>query len=84
VCWEHEDDPGCVKPLDDAYWQRMALCNGAKQYPELAQLIPRRPAHVLTCEMCGGRGTLVQLPEATCQCGGLGWMLPGELQRLTE
>jgi hypothetical protein len=78
VQWDHEDDPEAVRPLVDPYWQRMALCAGAKNYPELAALIPARPFDARTCEACAGTGTIEGAPRLMCQCGGLGWVIPGE------
>lgn len=44
VRWNHEADHASVEPLRDGYWKRMAICQGAKKYPELAALLPERPA----------------------------------------
>jgi hypothetical protein len=80
VCWDHEEGPDVVKPLSDPYWERMALCEGAKKYPELASLVPSRPPEARDCEFCRGTGQIEGLPQVICGCGGLGWILPGELQ----
>jgi hypothetical protein len=81
VRWDNEDDPEVMKPLSDAYWERMALCQGAKKYPELARLLPQRPAKALQCESCNGTGQIAGLPpHIICECGGLGWIIPGEQQ----
>jgi hypothetical protein len=74
IRWDHDEDPEHVRPLDDAFWQRMALCQGAKKYPELAPLIPDRPPHAVECPTCK-----TPLPEPLiCECGGVGWRIPGE------
>jgi hypothetical protein len=78
VRWDHEADRASVKPLGDAYWQRMAICHGAKKYPELRALLPERPASAQTCGACGGSGQLSGAPHVICQCGGVGWIVPGE------
>jgi hypothetical protein len=78
IRWEHEDDPTNVKPLSDAYWQRMAVCQGAKKYPELRALLPERPSTALTCDSCGGSGQMSAAPHVVCSCGGVGWLIPGE------
>jgi hypothetical protein len=78
VRWDHEDDRETVKPLSDPYWQRMAACQGAKTYPELRELIPERPAAAQTCDACGGSGQMSGAPHVICQCGGIGWLIPGE------
>jgi hypothetical protein len=64
--------------LSNPYWQRMSLCQGAKKYPELCILIPERPASAQTCDGCGGRGQLPGAPQLICECGGIGWVIPGE------
>lgn len=80
VRWNHEDDREVVKSLSDPYWERMALCQGAKKYPELGSLIPQRPLQARDCESCKGTGQIEGAPQIICACGGLGWMLPGEQQ----
>ncbi|MBW3563355.1 MAG: L,D-transpeptidase family protein [Acidobacteria bacterium] len=57
----------------------MALCQGAKRYPELTDLLPKRPDDAQTCEFCDGSGLANDLPEhlresIVCFCGGLGWI----------
>lgn len=78
VRWDHEDDDGSVKPLSDAYLQRLAICEGAKMYPELHALRPERPANAVTCDRCGGTGQIRGVPQIICECGGVGWLIPGE------
>jgi hypothetical protein len=80
VRWDHEDAPGAIKPFSDPYWERMALCAGAENYPELETLVPRRPLHARDCGACAGTGMFIGAP-ITCACGGLGWLLPGEPSR---
>ncbi len=79
VRWDYENDRATVKPLSDAYWQRMAICQGTRKYPELRALLPERPATALTCPACGGSGQMSGAPpQIVCQCGGTGWIIPGE------
>lgn len=78
VRWDQEDDPRRVKKLSNAYLQRLAICQGARKYPELAVLIPQRPASAETCTACGGAGELRGLPQMICHCGGIGWIIPNE------
>jgi hypothetical protein len=81
VRWDNEDDPGVLKLLSDSYWERMAVCQGAKKYPELVGLLPERPTEARNCESCKGTGHLEGLPpHIICGCGGLGWIIPGEQQ----
>jgi hypothetical protein len=78
VRWDHEADRASVRPLRDAYWQRMAICQGAKRYPELRALLPKRPASAQTCSACSGSGQVSGAPQIICECGGIGWIIPGE------
>lgn len=80
VRWDHEDHRDVVKLLSDPYWERMAVCQGAKQYPELASLIPKRSPEARDCDSCKGTGHIEGMPQLICSCGGLGWILPGEQQ----
>jgi hypothetical protein len=47
------------------------------KFPELAPLVPERPADAIECPACGGSG-LHQRGERpstlSCYCGGLGWL----------
>jgi len=83
IRWDHEDDRTRVRPLTTAYWQRMAICQGAKKYPELGALLPDRPAIARTCEACGGSGQMSNVPQIVCDCGGVGWIIPSEPRDLT-
>jgi len=78
IRWDHEDDRASVKPLSNAYWQRMAIIQGAKKYSELRALLPERPAEALTCDACDGSGQMSGAPQVVCQCGGIGWIIPDE------
>ena len=78
VRWDHETDGMNMRPLRDAFWQRMAICQGVKKYPELRPLIPERPLSAQTCSACGGTGHVSGAAQIICQCGGVGWIFPGE------
>jgi hypothetical protein len=78
VYFEYEPVPKPVRPLEESFWQRMAILQGAKEYPELRALLPERPAIATTCSSCHGAGELAGLPQLICGCGGLGWVIPGE------
>lgn len=78
VRWDHEVDRANLKPLRDAYWQRMAICQGAKKYPELGALLPERPSSAQTCSACGGSGQVGGAAQIICHCGGIGWIVPDE------
>jgi hypothetical protein len=76
-----DEETGAVTELVDPYWARIALCNGVKRYPELAPLLPSRPAAARDCENCAQLAALPAMPGLLCCCGGLGWLLPGEPTR---
>ena len=80
VCWAHEDDPEVVEPVTNAYLQRMAICQGVHRYPELTALVPARPGAARTCGLCKGSGLVPGAAHVVCECGGIGWILPGESQ----
>lgn len=47
------------------------------KFPELAPLVPRRPAEAIDCPACHGTGLTRQderPPGFSCYCGGLGWL----------
>lgn len=74
-----DEDTGAVTELVDPFWARMALCAGVRRYPELAPLLPSRPAAARDCENCAQVAVLAAtMPSLQCTCGGLGWLLPGE------
>lgn len=72
VRWAHESEGRPVLPL--AKDVHVALCQGARRYPELAELIPPRPATADTCGDCRGVGCVRGQPHILCQCGGRGWL----------
>lgn len=61
-------------------WRTIALAAAAHQYPQLAVLLPRRPAGASSCAPCQGTGLRVEpQTKATMLCGeclGLGWPPP--------
>lgn len=49
------------------------------KFPELAPLVPSRPADAIDCSACEGSGVIRhgQPPSGfSCYCGGLGWLFP--------
>lgn len=81
VRWDQEATPPSLRLLASPFWQRLAVCRGIKEHPELGALLPPRPAEAVTCQVCGGTGTWVRAPEIICECGGVGWSVPGEDKR---
>jgi hypothetical protein len=66
------DPPEEVEPMNDNEWRVVALLAAREKYPELAEMIPRRPADAKDCLSCHGSGSLFQ--GAGCaSCCGLGW-----------
>ena len=65
--------------------RRIAIFCGAKQYPELKQLVPDRPPGAPDCPYCEGRGKVdilgVEPDTIVCYCGGLGWLTDEEVLR---
>ena len=77
IRWDHEDAPEAVTAVDDPFLTRWALGVGCSKFPDLRQLLPERPARAVSCNVCGGDGEVG--PDLLCKCGGLGWLLPEEL-----
>jgi hypothetical protein len=71
-------EPGVLRSLRDGFYQRLAVCEGAKRYAELRALLPSQPTTAVTCETCRGSGCIEALPTVICSCGGTGWVIPGE------
>jgi hypothetical protein len=77
VRWD--EDTNAVTPLADGRLRRLAICEGAKKYPELRGLLPNRPPKAVDCDgPCAGTGQIAGLPNMICRCGGTGWLIPGE------
>jgi hypothetical protein len=76
VKYDTETDPEELSPLSAGFWQRVALCEGVKKYPELLPLLPERPPTAITCDRCGGSGGIGDA-SFICHCGGIGWIVPG-------
>lgn len=77
VEWDPEGARPGITPGTNPYFRRLALAQGAIRYAQLAHLLPPRPADAETCEHCGGNGAPAD-PRLICECGGLGWVVPGE------
>jgi ABC-type transport system involved in multi-copper enzyme maturation permease subunit len=74
VGWEAD---ACAKPASSYRWL-VGLMSGARCYPELQALLPRRPKHADNCPKCQGSGLLHVLDAqraVLCKnCNGLGWV----------
>lgn len=86
VIWiDHESFAHTTEPETDLSALYAALVQGARDHPELRELIPPRPADARTCDVCGGTGGPVTLATPTpvveeiCYgCDGLGWFIPNQ------
>ena len=61
----------------DLRWVNTATIQGSRAYPELAELIPPRPAEAVDCPYCVAREMEPRAIEAhgvVCYCGGSGWV----------
>ncbi len=71
-----EDTPPVLEA--DARILRIALFQGARKFPELRPLVPRRPDAAGDCPNCHGQGVIdipgVERGVIVCSCGGLGWL----------
>ena len=81
---DHETPDPNPRPANDLTFVAIALVEGAARYPELAHVLPTRPAGRGACATCGGKGTLSMSRGSVvlhCVCGGLGWKpeTPAEL-----
>jgi hypothetical protein len=75
--WRADSDGGLeLEPLQESL-HAIAVVAGAKRYPWLADLLPRRPAGAIDCSHCGGVGRLGPDNALFCHtCGALGWVSP--------
>ena len=85
VRWDYETTPERVTSLVEPFLQRLAICEGSRKYAEFRALLPERPATAVTCQgLCRGSGGRVSAEtpggalELICECGGSGWIIPGE------
>ena len=75
----YRGEDGTVEQYVEPEWQLIALISGSKKYPELASLLPERPANANGCGDCNGTGRGIfegrQLDNVYCgKCFGLGWV----------
>jgi hypothetical protein len=71
--------PDIARVESDPHLRTSALALGARRYPGLEPLIPKRPIDAIVCPACGGSGFPVLPNEAgirgvICLCSGLGWL----------
>jgi hypothetical protein len=72
--WDEPHEPTVVR---DPRLRNAALYRGSLKYPELAALVPVRPADAISCPHCEGIAAIQrQVTNIACYCGGLGWLPP--------
>lgn len=77
LCMDHEAFSHPIDEETDPHKLYAVLNQGARDYPELIELIPQAPSGMHQCEGCAGVGWL-KPPEATfadacIRCDGMGW-----------
>ena len=82
LCIDHESFGRRAEPETDPVRAYAALAQGAREHPELGELLPPDRAGLRECERCGGAGWAPSQPPAMgsdyCQrCDGMGWYVPG-------
>ena len=75
------DEPYSLKPENDPRIRNLVLFQGARKYPELDELVPKRPPEAEDCSHCSGTGIEpmngglgFDEDMIVCYCGGLGWL----------
>jgi hypothetical protein len=81
LCIDHESFGRRAEPETDPVRAYAALAQGAREHPELGELLPPDRAGLSQCERCGGEGWTQSPPPANgtdyCQwCDGMGWHPP--------
>lgn|GEM_PF-1494836 len=81
LCIDHDSGPRTAEPETDPRFAYAVLARGARDYPELGELLPPDLAGLRQCERCGGEGWTLSPPPAQgtdyChQCDGMGWYVP--------
>ena len=76
---EADEEEGGVA-LANEPWRTLYLVVGAERFPEIASLLPQRPADATACSECMGTGWVhvegcrTQFPCGPCRA--LGWLAP--------
>ena len=70
--YELDDAPPLTK--QDRGTQIVTLLLGSRLIPELASLLPPRPAKTPDCENCSGTGRITPIKIICVACHGLGWI----------
>jgi hypothetical protein len=71
----YDDSTRQLSSEEDEMWQKAALLTMARDFPDLASLLPPRPRDAADCTACHGAGAFPEAANALCgECGGLGWI----------
>jgi len=62
-----------LKLEESPHWRLVARLAAAERFPELAELVPIRPAGAADCSDCEGRGRVLNDLVRCGVCYGLGW-----------
>jgi hypothetical protein len=73
VRWSTEGEYTGVLDVEDPVWVRIGLVEGARRYPGLRALLPRREAGDPDCR-CRAHEPFVSGRVICPECGGLGWL----------
>jgi hypothetical protein len=63
-----------IAPLPEGVWNDVGLASFGRQYPDLQELLPVRPAHSSVCSNCSGSGWMMDGRLFCRMCRGLGWL----------
>jgi hypothetical protein len=74
--WDHESFSRHEEPETDPLVRFAVLLRGAREYPDLQELVPEPPPHARECDSCGGTGEAADCDVHWCYgCNGLGWIV---------
>jgi hypothetical protein len=68
-----ESATAALKLEESPHWCLVARLAAAERFPELAELVPIRPAGAADCSDCDGRGRVLNDLVRCGVCYGLGW-----------
>jgi hypothetical protein len=74
--WLYDTDRNTGWSHASAFVRRMALKHASGACPALVPALPVRPEEAVPCGSCKGTGEL--RAPLVCECGGYGWLIPGE------
>ena len=73
----NRSEPYDLRVVDVPNAELALLGHAWTRFPELAALVPLRPADAIDCPSCKGSGVLphTERPSGlSCYCGGMGWL----------